>query len=371
MNIIIFGNQLLAPVGNYLEKEGYSVTYNKFSPNADVIITQSIAYMYTPYRNLKKIKKKRIKLINFILDIPPFRLERRKGPKSTIRTSNQIIFDQQRNNNSIIKYFRQLLFNQTHKNPFFYNLLNYIENQDRSSNGAIKILQETTQGLINKNYRNKYYYQINYRNFLKKADLNLAISNYTKQCLKKFLKIESEVCHLCVNSDLLLNLKPHIKYEYDAISLGKIVERKQPNIFVQAAKKLDLKILIIGKIINEWIKLDCSHFYIPLLKDAFKEITKSKLFVDCSIFEGFDMPSVEAAFLDRIIITSDTFLHKEILGNYPCYFKRNNINDLIEKIQYVRNGEFDINISELIKIKQKYSIEAMKKRLEGHIEALF
>ena len=83
------------------------------------------------------------------------------------------------------------------------------------------------------------------------------------------------------------------------------------------------------------------------------------------------MPSVEAAYLDRLIITSDTFLHREILGNYPCYFKRNNVNDLIEKIQQVLNGEFNFNKNELNRIKKKYSIEAMKKRLKKHIKSLF
>ena len=62
--------------------------------------------------------------------------------------------------------------------------------------------------------------------------------------------------------------------------------------------------------------------------------------MDASIFESFGMILVEAIFLDKPIIISDVCIHREILGDYPLYIKRDNVDDLIEKIKTVINGDF-------------------------------
>ena len=51
--------------------------------------------------------------------------------------------------------------------------------------------------------------------------------------------------------------------------------------------------------------------------------------MDASIFEGFRMILVEAIFLNKSIIISDAYIHREILGDYLLYFKGDNVDDLI------------------------------------------
>ena len=117
-----------------------------------------------------------------------------------------------------------------------------------------------------------------------------------------------------------------------------MVDRKRHEIFIKAAKKLKLNFIVIGSPEEPWIKLDCLHYYFRNIYDVWRELSKSSIFGDCSIFEGFGMPPIEAAFLDRIVIASDTFIHREILGDYALYFKKDDVDDLIDKIQMVQNG---------------------------------
>ncbi len=367
MNICIYGRDFLPLMGKYLEKDGHKIVFDKISKDADLVISQSIKDMYLIYRNLKLIKNRKIKLINFILDVPPYRMEFNSNlnPKYVSHT----LFKQQRDQNSTLRYTQQYLFNFTHKNPFLFNIVKDLGPKDKNPKFLNSILKYT-HNLFNTEARNRITYLINYRNYLKKADMNLSISKYTQKCVKKFLKLETEVCHQCVDSDLLLNMPKPSKIEYDAVNIGRIVERKRQQVFVEAAKKLGLKFVVIGVHEDKWINLDCDHFYVQGSQDLMKELNKAAIFVDPSIFEGFGMPPVEAAFLNKITIVSDVYIHKEILRNYPLYFKANNVSDLVDKMNMVRNGEYSLNKVAAEWIKKEYSIETAKNRLLSYIESI-
>ena len=69
------------------------------------------------------------------------------------------------------------------------------------------------------------------------------------------------------------------------------------------------------------------------------------------LFEGFGMTSVEAAFNEKPVLASDTYVHREILGDYALFFKRDDIDDLVEKMKIVMEGGVKLNNEE---IKKKY-----------------
>jgi len=353
MNISIFGDYLLKPLANSLEKDGYNINFNKFSSNADLVIVQFQDNIYDIYNSFKKyLKKKKIKIINIILDIPPWRLEK-SYPTNTYS-----------------KYLRQSIFNFLHKNQFINNQINYFSangDKGRINNFVSKIINKA----LNTQYYNRVFYQINYRKFLKNSDLNLSISKFTQKITKKFLKVNSTVWYPCVNSDILLNFPKPNKYEYDAINISRIVKTKRQDVFVNAAKLLGLKIMIIGHHQDKQIKLDAPHIYLPDHFSVLKELNKAEFYVDASIYEGFGMTPIEAAFLDKITFASDIYTHKEILEDYPIYFKKNDVKDLAMKMKMVKSGDFVIQKEVLEKIKKKYSIQAAKERLLKHIESLF
>ena len=332
---------------SHLEKDGHSVLFNTFTPDIDICIVENRYDIYKWYRLLKVIKKNKIKLINFINDIP------------FLYFQNGSVTDK------IIKNIQHFLYNYTNRHRLIYEYVNK-NIKKRKLAYSKNFLIEFIDNYINTFYMDRQFFQINYRKYLKQADLNLAVSKYTQYCVKKLLKLDVPVCYQCVNSDYLLSL-PKVPIKYDAINISRIVKHKNQRIFVKAANKLGLNIVVLGRYDHMSIKLDCSYEYIPDNELVFKKLNQSSFYVDCSLFEGFGMTPVEAAFLDKISIVSNTFVHREVLGDYPVYFKPNNVNDLVEKMKLVMESGVKLNNKE---IKKNYSSLALKNRLMEYIESI-
>lgn len=348
MKFALFATKGFLPyIINHLEKDGHSVLFNTFSPDIDICIVENRYNLYEWSRSLKVLKKNKIKLINFINDIP------------------FVVFQKGSEINSIIKNIQQFLYNYTNRHRLIYEHVNKnIEN--RKSTLEYNFIVELINKYINIYWGNRQFFQINYRKYLKQADLNIAVSKYTQYCVKKFLKLDVPVCYQCVNSDYLLNL-PKMDIKYDAVNISRIVKYKRQDLFVEAANKLGLNILVLGRYDDKSVILDCPHEYIPNNELLFEKLNQSSFYVDCSLFEGFGMTPVEAAFLDKISIVSNTYVHRDVLGDYPVYFKPNNIDDLVEKMKLVIEGGVKLNNAE---IKKKYSSIAFKNRLMEHIESV-
>ena len=348
MKFALFATKGFLPyIINHLEKDGHSVLFNTFSPDIDICIVENRYNLYEWSRSLKVIKKNKIKLINFINDIPFILFQ--KGSKA----------------NSMTKNIQQFLYNNTNRHKLIYEYVNeYIKNRNKSPrNNSIIDFINNYVNIIN---RNRQFFQINYRRYLEQADLNLAVSKYTQYCVKKFLKLDVPVCYQCVNSDYLLSL-PRVDLKYDTVTISRIVKHKHQEVFVEAANKLGLNIIVLGRYDDKSIILDCPHEYVKDNELLFKKLNQASFYVDCSLFEGFGMTPVEAAFLNKVSIVSNTYVHREVLSDYPEYFKPNDVNDLVEKMKLVMEGGVKLNNEE---IKKKYSSIALKNRLMEYLESL-
>jgi len=348
MKISIFGQYYFPYITELLKEEGHVVLLNNFAPDIDVCILESRFYMYEIYRKLKIIRKHNIKLINSILDIPPW------------------LIDKNHELNTYLRYIKQVLYNQFHKNPSLYHYTEKFR-YDPMKNKYYNLFTRNFQSYFNRIQRNRVFFLKNYRRFLKCSNLNLSLSKYTQYLVEKFLKLKTTVCYPCVNSDYLLNL-PKKDIVYDAINISRIESYKRQKIFVEAAKKLNLNIIVLGRLVNQNIKLECPHYYFENHKKAFDILNQSKLYVDPSSFEGFGMTPIEAAFLDKITIASNTYVHREVLGDYALFFELNNVDDLVNKMETALEGNFKLNNES---IKKKYSKEALKNRILRLIEGLF
>jgi len=347
----MFGWNFPIQLGKAFEEEGHNVLYNRYSEDVDVVIVQSLKYIYPVYRKLKSIKKNKIKLINFVLDVPPWR------------------FEDNFHQNSLKNYIKTRSFDIVNKNQFFYDKISHFKPNDKKGK-IYNFSSSSAQQTFNENLHNKFTYYVNYRKFLKNSDLNLTISKYSQNLIQRFLKLNCELCYLCVNSDLLTSISTLPK-KYDAINISRIVYTKRQKIFVEAANRLGLNILVIGRHQDKTIKLNCPTYHIPDITEALKKLSESGFYVDASIYEGFGLTPIEAAYLNKISIVSDTYVHKEVLGDYPLYFKRNNIDDLTEKMKMVLNGDFTLNKKSVQNIKEKYSIQTVKRNLMKYVESLF
>lgn len=354
LKICYYGGYMTLPVIEELEKKGYTIIYNQFSKDADIVLVTSVGRMYKIYPILKKIKKHKIKLVQIIFDVPIWRLS--------------IKNDIENNHNYIIKLFSQYFYHVIHKHYYSERILTHFIQIFEKYKKTRKISQ-TINYLLNTIYRNKIFYQVNYKKLLKKSDLNLSVSKFTQFCVKKLLKVDSKVCYPSVNSKLINNLPKNLEQKYDAINISRIVNHKRQIMLVEIAKKLNLKIAIIGLHQDKSIKLDCPHFVLSH-KETMISLIQSKIYVDPSVFEGFGLTPVEAAFLEKITIASDTYIHREVLGDYPIYFIRDDLDDLMNKINQVLNSNLQLNRKAIDLIKKKYSIESATNRLEKHLKSI-
>lgn len=354
LKICYYGGYMTLPVIEELEKNGHSIMYNQFSKDADIILVTSVGRMYKIYPILKQIKKHKIKLVQILFDVPIWRL--------SVKT------DVENNHNYVIKLFSQYFYHAIHKNYFSEKLLTQFI-QILEKHKITKKFSQIINYFLNTIYRNKIFYQVNYKKLLKKSDLNLSVSKFTQFCVKKLLKVDSKVCYPCVNSKLINKIPRNLEQKYDVINISRIVNHKRQTLLVEIAKKLNLKIAIIGLHQDKNIKLDCPHFALSH-KNTLKTLIQSKIYVDPSIFEGFGLTPVEAAFLDKITIASDTYIHKEVLGDYPIYFVRDDLDDLTNKIRQALNNKFKLNKDVVNQIKKKYSLESATHRLESFLNQL-
>ncbi len=351
MKISIIGwHSFLKPIAKELEKKGCIIFFNRFSKDVDIILVQSNCH-YKIYKYIKKIKKRKIKIVNIILDIPIFRLQK-NFPE-----------------NNFLRCIQQILHNFVNKKLFWYKIV-YNLKFEEEKNIFHKYLSLIIKLLFKTRYINRIYYQINYRNYLKYADLNLSISKFTQKIVKRFLKVDTQVWYPGVDSQTLLNLPKPKEIKYDAINISKVLWWKRQEIFVKAAKKLNLKILIIGPYLDKNINLECPHYELNDHYLVFQKLNEAKFYVDASIFEGFGMTPIEAAYLNKITIASDTLIHREILGNYPLYFKKDDVDDLVEKMKMVIKGDFKLNPKSVKRIKENYSLDTSVKRLLEYLKSI-
>ena len=125
--------------------------------------------------------------------------------------------------------------------------------------------------------------------------------------------------------------------------------------------------IVLGNHDDKSIKLDCPHYYYADHNKTMRVLNQASFYVAPTIFEGFGMTSVEAAFLRKPVVASDIYVHKEVLRDYPIYFKRDNLDDLIDKMKIIIEGNITTDNTQIIK---KYSIQAFKKRIIKFVESI-
>jgi len=375
MIITAFVPYALNPLMKYLEKKGHSILYNEFNSEVDIIICGGISQIYKVLKIWKFIKKNKVKLVNIILDIPLWKLDNNYKYNKFWWYAKQDLY--------------HFIYIQIHKFQYLKRILNKFKSIINRNNSNKKINNIRTNSVdfygkpfgysnpisilyfkINKDPYNKISYYKHYRDLLKKSDLNLSISKFTQKCLKKYLNINSNVWYPCVDSDLLTTIPKNLDIKFDAINVSRILPHKHQKIFEAAAKKLGLKIVIIGIHQDVSIKLEYPHYCLPFHNDLFKAIVQSRMYVDPSSFEGFGMTPVEATFLNKPVIASDIYVHKEVLKDYPLYFKTGDVNDLADKMQLIKDGNYSINTKTANYIKHKYSVDNSGKHFLNFLETI-
>jgi glycosyltransferase involved in cell wall biosynthesis len=160
-------------------------------------------------------------------------------------------------------------------------------------------------------------------------------------------------CKFCSNPNLF-------NFNY-LIAVGTIEPRKNYSRLVRAWKDVsnstDNKLIVVGrygwkaKKIYKKLKTTENLIYIDdACNYAVNQLLlKSKAFISCSLDEGFDFPSVDAALLGKPVLLSDIPVHRELHGETAIYFNPNNHNE-IQKILVSNDNSYSSLSSEFISV---------------------
>jgi glycosyltransferase involved in cell wall biosynthesis len=204
-------------------------------------------------------------------------------------------------------------------------------------------------------------------------------SEYTKSQLIKFYpSANAEVLYCnparlpldsCGNCDFCS--KPHLfDYNY-VIAVGTIEPRKNYSGLIRAwknvCKSTDRKLIVVGrygwkakKILKKlqntegliYIDNACDYAVNQLL-------LKSKAFISCSLDEGFDFPSVDAAIMKKPVLLSDIPVHRELHGETAIYFNPNSVEEIQKTLTSNEHGYSSLN-SKFISVTQDFDEALMK-----------
>ncbi len=190
------------------------------------------------------------------------------------------------------------------------------------------------------------------------ADIVVAISEQTKADIIKYLKIEAskikvvyQTCNDAFKNEYDNTQKEKVKQKYQLpkeflLNVGTLEERKNAFSIVKAVKKINTKLILVGREtkysdgIKEYIKKNDLNDKVIFLKnvpiiDLAVIYQLATVFIYPSIFEGFGIPIIEALYSKTPVISSTGSCFSEAGGPNSIYVSPKNHNDLREKITYL------------------------------------
>jgi len=190
---------------------------------------------------------------------------------------------------------------------------------------------------------------------IKRSKKVIAVSNYTKNDILKYFKINANKIKVIYegspsikkeiknfkknNKSYLLyvgNAYPHKNLENLIIAFNKLIQERK-----------DLYLILVGEKDYFYKKLQ-NKFYNPQKiiftdfvsdKDLISLYKKASLYVFPSLYEGFGLPPLEAMSYGIPVLSSQASCLPEILGDAALYFNPENIDDISEKIKYVLDNK--------------------------------
>lgn len=183
---------------------------------------------------------------------------------------------------------------------------------------------------------------------MKKSKSIACVSAFTKSRCEHYFKRYSNKCYVNYNglsSDVLEYGKTHKaeKKENTIVFVGNVKRHKGLNTLLSAFSKVNdstMTLKIIGEKSGFLTGLEINETEYPNVEftgridndTLFDEIQKAKYLVQPSVYEGFGLPPLEALYLGTQPILSDIEVFKEIYGDFPVKFFKDEI-ELTKLIQ--------------------------------------
>lgn len=203
------------------------------------------------------------------------------------------------------------------------------------------------QGINDNKFRDSV--NINRVNQLKQCDLVITASKWVQNGIKEKYNIDSIQMYQFIDVEGLDSV-PNQKKENKITQISRFFYNKKFHNTVIAGEGLDYEFHFFGTGINgnygreikNYIKKHNTNVIIhegAKRKDLIKGIKKSKLLVSPSVFEGWGITPIESLYCGVPVLLSDLPVFKEVYGDKVIYHKRNDSEDMKEKLHFILNNE--------------------------------
>lgn len=197
--------------------------------------------------------------------------------------------------------------------------------------------------------------------FFKKL-LFVSSSAYDEYYFKKLIKRKSEIIKNVINMEEVLQraLEAKMKDVYDIVYIGRMSEQKNPIRMVEILKKVieknpDIQCALMGDgplfddlqfRINEYGLQDNIHM-LGFINNPFGILSKAKVFLMTSKYEGTPMVALEAQTLGKPIVSTPVDGLLDIIINDENGFLSNDDNELVEVlIKIVKEDKYQKKLEE-------------------------
>lgn len=206
---------------------------------------------------------------------------------------------------------------------------------------------------------------------IKKIPINIACSKSLSRMFKERIGLNIDFIQNGVNRDYFradnnsktllrekLNLNKEGKY---FITVGSLIERKDPLTIIKAFKEIQKAFLIVigdGPLMSKCKEISSDNvIFIGQTNKVRDYLCASDYFISSSLSEGLPNTVLEAMSCGLPVILSDIEQHREILENDTSaglFFNCRNVNQLIEKIEEIETKNYKLMRQRCINLIDNY-----------------
>lgn len=183
---------------------------------------------------------------------------------------------------------------------------------------------------------------------LKRAGKIIAVSNYTKEDILKYFKIDSDKIEV-IYEGAPQKREEKKKQENYLLYVGNAYPHKNLERLILAFEQLDypdLKLVLVGQLDYFYQRLKTNInsqriiFTDYVSDEQLAELYQNALiYIFPSLCEGFGLPPLEAMSYGLPVVSSSASCLPEILGKAALYFDPENVNDILEKIKQILDNQ--------------------------------
>ena len=181
---------------------------------------------------------------------------------------------------------------------------------------------------------------------LRKCDLVISGSKWTQGILRDIYNIPSEQIYFYIDTESIDRI-PAQNREKQIIQISRyFYNKKFENTIIATRDITDYKTILIGSGLNSSYGeslMKYANIYnknvvfngILSREDVVRSIKRSTILVSPSVFEGWGITPIEALYCETPVLLSDLEVFKEQYGDNVLYHRRNDVDDMKEKLEYL------------------------------------